>query len=48
VGSRSDRAPLMFFDLAAALAFLGICYGAGGWFGVILGFVVLLNVLAKA
>jgi len=35
------------FGLAAILAFLGICYGAGGWWGVILGCVVLLNVLAK-
>lgn len=38
----------MFLDLAAALSFLGICYGAGGWCGVILGCVVLLNVLARA
>ena len=35
------------FDLAASLAFLGICYGAGGWCGVILGCVVLCYVLSK-
>jgi hypothetical protein len=35
------------FGLAATLAFLGVCYGAGGWWGVVLGCVFLLWLMSR-